>query len=107
MESSAPCCCFHAMTGVRVMVFILYVSLQLVKSKEMCPLHLTHPLESSGQLAAPREHSGVKGLAQGLRDAVCGVRTRELKAIMTHSLIELKKNNVINKIHTLYVGSNI
>ncbi|MEQ2295814.1 hypothetical protein AMECASPLE_018427 [Ameca splendens] len=28
--------------------------------------------------AAPREHSGAKGLAQGPRVAICGIRTRPL-----------------------------
>ncbi|MEQ2306753.1 hypothetical protein AMECASPLE_011449 [Ameca splendens] len=43
----------------------------------MCPLHLTRPLQGAVgcHCAAPGEHSGAKGLAQGPRVVICGIQT--------------------------------
>ncbi|MEQ2162686.1 hypothetical protein GOODEAATRI_022376 [Goodea atripinnis] len=57
-----------------------------VHYNEICPLHLTHPLQGAVgcHCAAPGEHSGAKGLAQGPRVVICGIRTRPLVSPLEH-----------------------
>ncbi|MEQ2274405.1 hypothetical protein XENORESO_020551 [Xenotaenia resolanae] len=53
---------------------------------KICPLHLTHPLQGAVgcHCAAPGEHSGAKGLAQGPRVVICGIQTWPLVSPLEH-----------------------